>query len=369
MRISSTAVLLSETSSAELLRHPARRLGIWTLWLALLVFGLMILGGYVRLSGSGLSIPEWPIINGSLLPPLTEADWQAVYRTYHIVIEGVDPSQHYEGPAVGIIPMERFQVMFWIEYAHRFLAALVGIVFLALFLQVLRIASLRHRYGLRFTWLAVLLLVQAVLGGIVVKSDLKPEMVTAHLGMASLFLGLLIWTGLQMYDARQVRHTTSAYRWAVVALSATTLQILLGGLVAANYAGHFMNTFPTMGGYWIPPGLWSSDFQPAILNVFHNKVLVQFLHRWWAWGVFAAVTALVWVSWRAPGVSVRGRLLLRSVFSVLVLQLLLGIATLLLQVPIALGLMHQAVGFLLFAILVAITYELRYASVALPRAQ
>jgi cytochrome c oxidase assembly protein subunit 15 len=355
----------ADARAAGVLADPPRRLGAWMLWLAVLVFGLMGLGGYVRLSGSGLSIPEWPIINDSLLPPMTEEDWQAVYRTYHIVIERVDPEQHYEGPAVGVIPMERFQVMFWIEYAHRFVAALVGIVFLVLFVQVVRNAALRRRYGLRFTWLAVLLLAQAILGGVVVKSDLKPEMVTAHLGMASLFLGLVVWTALQMLDAGRVRRPARPYPWAVAALSATALQVLLGGLVAANYAGHFMNTFPTMAGYWIPPGLWSADFEPALLNLFHNKVLVQFLHRWWAWVVAGLVVALVWVSLRTPAISARGRLLLRAVFSVLVLQLLLGIATLLLQVPIALGLAHQVVGFGLLVILVAITYELRYAPAAL----
>ncbi len=125
-----------------------RGLGKWFIALSQIVFLIVIVGGVVRLSGSGLSIPEWPIVNGSLLPPTSEADWEAVYKTYHREIEGIKVPGIIHEVQPGIIPFGQFRTMFAIEFFHRFLAASFGLVFLFVFIKVMRSRVARSRHGL-----------------------------------------------------------------------------------------------------------------------------------------------------------------------------------------------------------------------------
>jgi cytochrome c oxidase assembly protein subunit 15 len=330
-----------------------RRIAMWLVLLAGLISVLILWGGIVRLSGSGLSIPEWPIINGSLLPPMTHAGWETVHQTYAARYPDVA-----ENLTVG-----QFERMFAIEYFHRFLAALVGIVFVAILVRARKLPSVWPKIRKRVLWAAVLLVAQATVGGIVVKLDLKAEAVSLHLGMAFLFFGLILWTAMHLAKGDQVasveRRSLRKLSWA--ATGAVFLQIVTGGLVAGTGAGMMMNTWPRMGSYWIPPFdlMWSDWYSPRIANIVENQVLIQFVHRWWAFVAASLVIASVAKMMSIP-LTPRGRIALRAVTSILVLQILLGIGNLLMKVPVWMAFVHLATGLALYATLLVITHETGY---------
>lgn len=343
-----------------------KKLGTWLLVLCGLVFCLMVLGGIVRLTGSGLSIPDWPLINGTLLPPVSETGWEAVYKTYHRVIEGVEVEgiEHAERP--GIIPFGRFKVMFAIEYLHRFVAAIVGLIFLIIFIQVMRAQPIRQKIG-SLIWIAgFLLLLQAILGGIVVKTDLEVGVLLLHLGTGFLYISFLVWMALTLLRTRHEQAgtaDTASLKWAWIAAGLVYIQVLSGALMAGSQAGFFMNTFPKMLGHWIPPiySMWTATIDPMWRNIFENKVLIQFIHRWWAF-IAAAGVVILHVKTLKVQVSKLARIFLRGSVVILLLQLLLGIGALMMSVPIYMGVMHLGTGILLFVSLVVIIYELRYVS-------
>jgi heme a synthase len=326
----------------------SRLIASWLTVLSVLVMVLIIWGGIVRLSGSGLSIPEWPIINGSLLPPLTDSDWDAVYHTYYQQIHGItDPA------ANGGMEIGTFKVMFSIEYIHRLLAAIVSIVFLAVFIRSKRLKLVWPKVKTALIVSAVLLLLQAVLGGIVVKTDLKAEMVAFHLGAGFAFFGLLLWTAMRLGhdgDARaEGRGRLRRLGW--LASGMAWAQIVTGGLVAGTGAGLFLNTWPLMGDYLVPPlGMLFSE----------KMILVQFIHRWLAFVVAVHVILLV-VKALPASLTSRGRIALRAVGTMLVLQILLGIGNLVMKVPFWMSLAHLTVGLALFATCLVITHEVSYA--------
>src|SRR4030067_864893 len=206
-----------------------RRVASWLLFLTILVVILILWGGIVRLSGSGLSIPDWPLINWSLLPPLSDSDWQKVYQSYKSQVSNLtDPQSSVE------ISLSRFKFMFAIEYIHRFLASIVGIIFLAF-----------------------------------------------------LFFGLLLWMALKISVTEanlsvQKKSKGTALAW--ITMGVVFMQIISGGLMAGTKAGLVLNTFPKMGDYLVPPvsALWSTIYETPFHNLIQNQITNQFIHRWWA---------------------------------------------------------------------------------------
>lgn len=370
--------------------QDTQRLGVWFLILSLLLATLVLVGGFVRVSGSGLSIPEWPLIQGSLLPPFSRQGWQEVYKTYYREIHNLELTGSYDDKGLPsqplslnkterltptptsspeLLSLKRFQWMFAIEYMHRFVAALVSLVFLVLSVQIWRREKLRQRFGGRTIGLALLLFSQAVLGGIVVKYDLKADAVALHLGIAFVFFGWILWTAFQLLFTtplalRQAPQTQWLRRLSWMALAAVYLQVLSGGLVAGTHAGYIFNQWPMMGQSMVPASelLWNSQLKPVWLNLLENQVLLQFFHRWWAIAAAMAVFVLLFSSLKAQirgEVSSRCRFGLRALASLVVTQILLGIMTLIAVVPATLALLHLMIALLLFAVLLLVAYELR----------
>ena len=341
------------SSRAKIMMAPERRIASWLVLLAILISVLILWGGIVRLSGSGLSIPEWPLINGSLLPPLTDAGWETVHKTY---------AERYPDVAENLT-VGQFERMFAIEYFHRFLAALVGIIFLAIIVRSRKLPAVWPKIKRKVLWGAVLLVAQAGLGGIVVKLDLKAEAVALHLGMAFLFFGLILWTAMSLARGTQTipdeRRVLRKWGWA--ATGSVFLQIVTGGLVAGTGAGLLLNTWPRMGSHWIPPAdlMWSDWYLPRVMNLFQNQILIQFIHRWWAFAAATFVILLVSKLLTKP-LTPRGRIALRAVTSILVLQILLGIGNLLMKVPFWMAFVHLATGLALYVTLLVITHEVGY---------
>ncbi|MBW7996203.1 MAG: heme A synthase [Candidatus Glassbacteria bacterium] len=339
-----------------------RGLGKWFIALSQVVFLIVIVGGVVRITGSGLSIPEWPLINGSLMPPTSEQDWEAVYKTYHREIEGVEVPGIIHEARPGVIPFGEFRTMFSIEYFHRFLVASFGLLFLFVMIKVMRNREARARYGMVTCFALCLLLTQAMLGGLVVKTDLEAVLVAIHLGVAFFFFALLFWIGLSiLYPPSENLngHNRRFYRLTVAATVLVFIQILTGGLMAGTQAGFHLNTWPLIGDYLIPPGslLWSPSYD-GFANIMYNKLLQQFIHRWWAFAAAGMVFYLVVAAMRFT-VPSRARFGMRALSALIVLQIILGIFTLLFQVPPHMAITHLAVGFLVFEVLVLLGYELR----------
>ncbi len=332
---------------------PARRLASWLLLLSMLITVLMLWGGFVRISGSGLSIPDWPLINGSLLPPFSEAGWQAVFDDY---------KQAYPHLTDGMT-LDTFETQFGIEYFHRFLAALVGIVFLAIFIRARKHAEVWAVSKKPLIIAGALIITQALLGGMVVKLDLAAAVLAIHLGTAYVIFAILFWQALKLSRLGDPLRADSkkAQRFGKEAVVATLIQVVSGGLVAGTGAGLVMNTWPKVGDHWIPPMsvMWGDFYTPALANLWQNQILIQFFHRWWAFVVVGTVIHLIIKAMKMP-LSPRGRLALRATATILVLQILLGIGNLLMKVPPYMAVLHLSIAFLLFMVLIIVTHEIAY---------
>ncbi len=332
---------------------PERRLASWLLFLSMLINVLMLWGGFVRISGSGLSIPDWPLINGSLLPPFSEAGWQAVFDDYKTATPHLT-----DGMTLGT-----FETQFAIEYFHRFLAALVGIVFLVLLLKARKLPEVWAVSKKPLLTAAALILVQAILGGMVVKLELAAAVLAIHLATAYIIFAILFWQALKLSRWGEPKRAgfEKAQRFGKEAIGATLIQVMSGGLVAGTSAGMIMNTWPKVGDHWIPPMsvLWGDWYSPVWANIWQNQILIQFFHRWWAFAVAGLVIHLIFRAMKIH-LSPRGRLALRATGTILVLQILLGIGNLLMKVPPYMAILHLAIAFMLYMVLIIVTHELAY---------
>lgn len=331
------------------------------LFLALLIvlFILIIWGAYVRLTGSGLSIPEWPIVNGSLLPPTSDNNWQAVYQKYYLEVFNITDLSGDE-----VIPLEQFKRMFAIEYIHRFLAAVSGIIFLVLLFLTLKLKAYRQRMGALMLAALVLLFAQILLGGIVVKEELKSELIAAHLGTGYLFFAAILWA----YLKTGADDSTSAGRisgkfalYSLIAVIALFMQIISGGLMAGTGAGHIYNTFPKMGENWLPSAaaMFADTYGGFWDNLGRNPVLIQVIHRWWILVLIVGIGLQHSVR-RQVVLSGKGKKAFLAASILLVLQIIWGIGNLMMNVPVYMSAGHSAIALLLFTTMVIVLYEARY---------
>jgi cytochrome c oxidase assembly protein subunit 15 len=330
---------------------------VWLLTVAALVFLLVSVGGATRLTGSGLSITEWKPIMG-VVPPLSDADWQDAFAKYRQIPQY---EQVNRGMSLGA-----FKRIFWWEWTHRLLGRLVGFAFLVPFLVLLAAGRIPRPLLPRLVGIFALGGLQGFAGWYMVSSGLAERIsvsqyrLAVHLGLAILILGALLWVALSL-DERPERRDGVAIAgtgWAGAIAVLVFGQILLGALVAGMKAGMAYNTWPLMDGQLIPDGL--GIMRPWYLNLFENAMAVQFNHRMVAYAVALAVAWHTWSTLRSSG-DVRVRSTAVVLAAATLLQILLGIWTLLAQVPLSLGLAHQAGAAALFAIAVWHMYAVRRA--------
>lgn len=309
----------------------------WLYFVAALVLCMVTVGGATRLTDSGLSITEWKPIMGAI-PPLSEADWVAVFHKYQQIPE-------YKLQNAGM-SLEAFKSIFWWEWAHRFFGRAIGL----LFAIPLVYFALRRRLGqgLWLKLLGILALGAAqggmgwfmVYSGLADRVDVSQYRLVAHLSLAALVFVCVIWVALSIGQQRASPSGNEDY-FSIFLLVLIFLQIAAGGFVAGLDAGMGYNTWPKMDGAWIPQGLYV--MQPAWRNWFENALTVQFNHRMLAYVVLIVAIIHAWRSF-----SMSSLLLLYALFA----QVALGIVTLLLQVPIAIALAHQAMAFIVLAVAV-----------------
>jgi cytochrome c oxidase assembly protein subunit 15 len=332
----------------------SRSVAIWLFVVAAMVFGMVVLGGATRLTGSGLSITQWKPISG-VIPPLTHQAWMAEFQNYQRI-----PQYRYVNAGMSL---DQFKGIFWWEWAHRLLGRLVGVVFAAPFLVFLVLRRLSTRMIVRCLVLFALGGLQGLVGWWMVASGLEgrvsvaPERLATHLGLALVLYGALIWTGLEAWAG--VGRPSQPSRWPLAALGLLVLvylQCLLGALVAGNQAGLVYNDWPLMNGAWFPHdylqgGLWRS--------VLHSQAAVQFDHRMLAYGVLLLALALAIGAARSPQAPGKATGLFVAVAAAVSLQAALGIATLMARAPLHLSAAHQALAAIVLGLSVVLAWRTR----------
>ncbi|MBP1850661.1 COX15/CtaA family protein [Rhizobium halophytocola] len=317
-------------------RRNRRALRIWLGIVLAALFALVLVGGATRLTDSGLSITEWKPIHG-VIPPLNAQQWEEEFQLYQRIPQY---QQLNEGMTVG-----QFKSIFWWEWTHRLLARSIGLIFGLPLLVFWLTGRVEKRLRLPLVGLLALGGFQGFIGWWMVSSGLSKltsvsqYRLATHLTIACLIFASCVWImrGLARHSAD--RAPASMTRLAGVVAFLVVLQIYLGALVAGLDAGMSYNTWPLMDGAIIPSDLFAQH--PAWRNLFENPKTVQFLHRCGAYLLWAmALLQMLLLQQKAPGTTHARRAIV--FFGLVTLQAILGISTLLMQVPIDVALTHQA---------------------------
>ena len=337
-------------------QSSGRQIAGWLAVCCVLVFLMVVVGGVTRLTHSGLSMVEWKPLVGTI-PPLSQTDWEEVFLKYQTTPEYL---QVNKGMA-----LDEFKGIFWWEYFHRLLGRAIGLVFFLPLVFFFVRGKIDGPLALRVAGIFILGGLQGAMGWYMVKSGLVDDprvsqyRLTAHLGLALAIYAAMLWTALDILKPARAAANESPRRLGRYALALATLIFLMslsGGLVAGIRAGFAYNTFPLMNGNFVPPEILM--LEPWWLNLFNNMATVQFNHRMIAWLLMALGPAF-WLMARRVPLPPSARLATHLVLAMLAIQVMLGIATLLLVVPVALAAAHQGGAVLLLTAALWAGHELR----------
>lgn len=314
-----------------------RAIALWLFACAAMVFVMVALGGVTRLTESGLSITQWQPVTGTL-PPLNQAQWQDAFAAYKAIPQ-------YQAIHAGMSLADFKTIYFW-EWFHRLWGRLIGAVFLVPFLYFLARRQIPRALAPSLAGLFVLGALQGALGWWMVASGLEDRIevsqyrLAAHLAAAIVIYLAILWVALDLLKKREEPGPACLKHGADLALLLGFVTLVAGAFVAGLRAGLIDNTFPLMDGHWIPPA-WD-NLSPWWRNLFENPEAVQFDHR-----LLAALTWLVSLALFLATFLYRSLLpriamgAVHSLFTLTTLQAGLGIACLLLAVPLDLALAHQ----------------------------
>ena len=317
-----------------------RAVGIWLLACGAMIYAMFVIGAITRLTESGLSIMEWAPFSG-ILPPLSEAEWERVFALYRQIPEYQDLNRG--------MTLAEFREIFWWEYLHRLWGRLIGVVFALPFLWFLLRGRLRKGLAPHLAAIFALGALQGLAGWFMVASgfaeqeDVSQYRLVVHLLLACAIYLYVLRTAMGLLEPAPPDNPdprTPALRLAMGGLVLLVLvTVASGGFVAGLNAGLVYNSFPLMDGRLVP-----ADYDllaPWHLNLFENPAAVQFNHRVLAMATLAA-TALLWLRARRLALGAAARRAADLTLAMAAVQLSLGIATLLLVVPVWLGALHQA---------------------------
>lgn len=355
-----------------------KQVGGWLLATSGMLISMIGIGGYTRLSGSGLSMTDWRI-QGRALPWSQEA-WEKEFEEYKKYPE-------YQRLHSGMMELDEFKRIYFVEWFHRMWGRSVGVFFAVPlgYFAVRRV--LKPPLVLRLTGLLGLGLSQAFVGWWMVRSGLDPpEQHTPTLGQnqrprvspyrlashwtaaLTLYVGCL-WTSLSLLrPSPAILHTTAEAiggaaklrRAALPVAGLVGLTLLSGPFVAGNDAGHAYNTWPKMLDDWIPPEWMAAIASPVAKYraFFEDTAVVQFDHRCLAYASVISSLALFGYGSLLP-ISAAASNAVRLLPLAVGAQMVLGIATLLLYVPVELGVAHQAGGIAVLSTLLFVLHTLR----------
>ena len=335
--------------------NSERQIAAWLLICCLMLSLIIVVGGVTRLTHSGLSIVEWQPIVGTL-PPLDEPQWQETFAKYKLTPEFQKVNF--------AMSLAEFKGIFWWEYVHRLLGRLIGMVFLIPYLVFLMRRKVHGPLVWKLLGIFFLGALQGGMGWFMVKSGLMDDprvshlRLTAHLGLAFIIFAGMFWVAMDLLFPRgaTLAKPNLHRRLAAGLVTLVFVTVLTGGLVAGIRAGNAYNTFPLMNGHVVPPEIFM--LAPWHLNFFNNMATVQFDHRLLAWLLAFLVP---WFWWNAGRIEAgpRTALAARLLFGALAVQIVLGISTLLLVVPVPLAAAHQAGAVLVFTAALLAAHSLR----------
>jgi heme a synthase len=307
---------------------------IWIIVSIMLVYSMIILGGYTRLTHSGLSIVQWDLVSG-IIPPLNQLQWEEQFLLYKT-------SPEYKKINY-LITISEFKEIFLIEYLHRLLGRVTGMIFfipLIYFALTKQISNKEFKY---FFTVACLIALQGGIGWFMVKSGLIDDPSVSQYRLAlHLFMACIILIMLTFKISNEINFKHKHWMFSMFLLM---LQIISGAFVAGLKAGLIYNSFPLMDGQLIPNGLLT--ITPWYKNIFENIICVQFIHRFL--GILNFINISIY-SYRC--FQSKNNYKIATMLSIIVvIQFILGILTLLLQVPVSLGILHQSFAVILLFIL------------------
>ncbi|MEM8834070.1 MAG: COX15/CtaA family protein [Pseudomonadota bacterium] len=317
---------------------PSKPLANWLFFVASMVLAMAVIGAITRLTESGLSMVEWRPLIGTL-PPLSAEEWQRVFDLYRETPE-------YQKKNFGLTLDEFKQIFFW-EWFHRLWGRLIGLAYALPLLYFWITKKIPDGYKSKLLLGLFLGGAQAVMGwymvesGLVDRPDVSHYRLAAHLSLAFVIFAYILWLAFDMKGNKAGNATFCLKRHAWITLGTTAVTIVWGAYVAGLNAGLVYNTWPKMGPHWIPPELNS------FFSIFEDPVSVQFTHRWLAIIAFAVILSFAY------------RIKSFALALIAFVQVGLGIATLLMNVPITLAALHQLNAFLLIGVLIFHMHALR----------
>ena len=334
-----------------------RQIGTWLLIGYGMVFIMLVLGGITRLTQSGLSIVEWNVIMG-VVPPLNDNDWNTAFEKYKQF-----PEYNIMNKTMSV---DEFKSIFWWEFIHRLWGRLIGIVFIIPFVLFIIQKKLNADWIKKLTGVFLIGAFQGFMGWYMVKSGLieNPHVshyrLTMHLFLAFSICGLLLWYAMQwLADTGadiKITATRSLSKYVTLLTVLILSQAMLGGLVAGLKAGFMFNTYPKMGDSWLPEAAWMMD--PVWMNFLENGVMIQFMHRTLALIIVAGI-AVFWLNTKKMELPSRFKNAMSLLSVMAIVQMTLGIVTILLNVPVFWGVVHQAGALVLFSIAVWARYQVK----------
>ncbi|WP_116597030.1 heme A synthase [Primorskyibacter marinus] len=338
-------------------RGPVR---LWLVLIFALVVAMILVGGLTRLTDSGLSITEWKPVTGAL-PPLTQADWQAEFELYQKIPQ-------YELQNMDMT-LSEFKAIYWWEWGHRQLGRVIGLVWALGFIGFLVARKIPPGWSPRLLLLGALGGLQGFVGWWMVTSGLEGSMLSVasyrlaiHLGLAFVILGFLTWYILMLSreerDLMQARRSRERklFGMGTGLMHLAFVQILLGALVAGIDAGRNYIDWPLMAGGFFPPDPF--QIEPLWRNFFEDAGLVQFMHRM-AGYLLVVYAIVVWLrARRSPNGTTR--FAFNAMIAMVLLQMVLGIVTVMYSAPLHFAILHQLGAILAWVLILRARFAAQY---------
>jgi heme a synthase len=313
----------------------------WYQSIICLIFLMIILGGFTRLTDSGLSITEWGVVSG-IIPPLNQHDWDALFAKYQEI-----PEFKLINFAMNIAD---FKQIFWLEYLHRILGRILGIITISGFMVFVTSKVFTSLQKKRISIMTLLIPIQGVIGWFMVKSglsdnvDVSHYMLALHLTTAFLFLFILAWFYYDETHDNLVINSKIEYLLLLrLIIVLSFIQIIYGGLVAGLNAGLIYNEFPLMGGSYFPSEIFATS--QLVLDLVENPAIVQFIHRNIAFALSGLIIYLGCKFYKNFTIYIKKQY--KLVIYLLLLQMLIGVSVLLTSVNIYLAILHQFIAAIL----------------------
>ena len=320
---------------------------IWLYIMFILIVMIVCIGGLTRLTDSGLSITEWELFKG-ILPPLTSEKWLFYFNEYKKIPEYTEINFN--------MTLSEFKVIYYWEYAHRLLARLIGLFAIIPLIYLYLKYHNRRKDVSKYLLVFILICLQGFIGWFMVKSglinntDVSHYRLALHLSIALLIMSLVFWFLLENLNIKKFSIKISP-KMLYLFLFIIFIQIILGAFLAGLDGGLLFNTWPDMNGYFVPSDVSVKDLYNVSST--NNPSVIQFYHRKIA---YVVLILLLYLNYYFLKNGLEYKYLIILNISILI-QIILGIATLLSGVKISYASLHQLGSILVLTSIITLIYK------------